>query len=104
MSYSKLKTTCITRSSCPEVFLEISQNSQENTCARVSFFTKTSGGCFCITKNKKYLSLEKAKISSNALVNSQFNCSIGLDVLQKKAMFKDTKNSPQSTKGGIYSI
>ena len=26
------------RSSRPEVFLEISQNSQENTCARVSFF------------------------------------------------------------------
>ena len=33
------------RSSCPEVFCkkvfsEISQNSQENTCARVSFLTK----------------------------------------------------------------
>ena len=55
-------------SRCPEVFLEISQNSQENTCARVCFLTKlklydpgtgvflcilgkfflqnTSGGCF----------------------------------------------------------
>ena len=33
------------RSSCPEafckkVFLEISQNSQENTCARISLLTK----------------------------------------------------------------
>ena len=26
-----------------EVFLEISQNSQENTCARVSFFNKVAG-------------------------------------------------------------
>ena len=39
---------------CKRVFLEILQNSQENTCARVSFLTKlqaealqnTSGGCF----------------------------------------------------------
>ena len=92
------------RCSVKKVFLEISQNSQENTCARVSFFINTYGGCFCITKNKKYLSLEKAKLLSNALINSQFNCSIGLDVLQKKTMFKDTKNSPQSSKGGIYSI
>ena len=30
------------RSSRP-VFLEISQNSQENTCARVSFFNKVAG-------------------------------------------------------------
>ena len=28
------------RSSCSEVFLKISQNSQENTCASVSFFIK----------------------------------------------------------------
>ena len=26
-----------------QVFLEISQNSQENTCARVSFFNKVAG-------------------------------------------------------------
>ena len=28
------------------VFIEISQSSQENTCARVSFLN-TSGGCLC---------------------------------------------------------
>ena len=46
---------------CKMVFLEISQNSQENTCARVSFLIKsfvkflrtpflqnTSSGCFCL--------------------------------------------------------
>ena len=27
---------------CKKVFLEISQNSQENTCARVSFFNKVA--------------------------------------------------------------
>ena len=31
-------STC--KSSCPEVFLEISKNSQENTCARDSFLIK----------------------------------------------------------------
>ena len=37
---------------CEKVFLEILQNSQQNTCARVSFLIKwqappaTSGGCF----------------------------------------------------------
>ena len=28
---------------CKKVFLEISQNSQENTCARVSFFNNVAG-------------------------------------------------------------
>ena len=32
----------LVRSSHPEVFLEILQNSQENTCARVSFFYKVA--------------------------------------------------------------
>ena len=47
----------VQRCSVKKVFLEISQNSQENTCARVSFLIKlqaqehiflqnTSGGCF----------------------------------------------------------
>ena len=31
------------RCSVKKVFLEISQNSQENTCARVSFFNKVAG-------------------------------------------------------------
>ena len=31
------------RCSVEKVFLEISQNSQENTCARVSFFNKVAG-------------------------------------------------------------
>ena len=36
-----------------KVFLEISQNSQENTCARVSFLIKLQASCeFCeISKN-----------------------------------------------------
>ena len=28
---------------CKRVFLKVSQNSQENTCARVSFFNKAAG-------------------------------------------------------------
>ena len=31
-----------------KVFLEISQNSQENTCDRDSFLIKLAGWCFCI--------------------------------------------------------
>ena len=30
----------VSRSSCPEVFLNISQNSQKNICARASFLIK----------------------------------------------------------------
>ena len=33
----------VQRCSVKKVFLEISQNSQENTCARVSFFNKVAG-------------------------------------------------------------
>ena len=36
--------------SVEKVFLEISQNSQENTCARVSFLIKTLGGYFLSPK------------------------------------------------------
>ena len=28
-------------------------------------------------------------------------CPIGVDVLQKKTIFEDSKDSPQSTKGGV---
>ena len=67
-----------------------------------------------------YLSLETAKLLSNAFINSQsiylfisflhlfiylFIYSFiylltGLDVLQKTTIFKDSEDSPQSTKGG----
>ena len=52
---------------------------------------------------RKYLSLEKAKLLCNTFINSQFNYAppIGVDVLQKETIFKDSKDSPQSTKGGI---
>ena len=36
------------RSSRPEVFLDISQNSQENTCARVSFLIKLQASATCV--------------------------------------------------------
>ena len=37
--------------SSKKVFFEISQNSQENACARASFFNKVAGGaCMCIKK------------------------------------------------------
>ena len=40
------------RSSCREVFLEIPQNSQENTCTRVSFFNKVAGGACNFIKKR----------------------------------------------------
>ena len=40
------------RCSVKKVFLEISQNSQENTCARVSFFKKT------LLKNSNFIKKE----------------------------------------------
>ena len=47
---SQQEEAVVQRCSVKEVFLEISQNSQENTCARVSFLikleTNTSSGCF----------------------------------------------------------
>ena len=41
--------TVVRKCSVREVFLEISPNSQENACVRVSFLIKlqASGGCFC---------------------------------------------------------
>ena len=38
MNISEFAEAVVQRCSAKKVFLEISQNSQENTCARVSFF------------------------------------------------------------------
>ena len=40
----KMLETVVRRCSLEKVFLEISQNSQENACARVSFFIKGDFG------------------------------------------------------------
>ena len=51
---------------------------------------------------RKYLSLEKAKLLCNAFINSQFNYAPLVRMFcRKKTVFKDSKDSPQSTKGGI---
>ena len=65
----------------------------------------------CLTANyklhalqriRKYLSLEKAKLLCNAFINSQFSYApLVWMFCRKKAVFKDSKDSPQSTKGGI---
>ena len=44
--YLKYRLIKKTRSSRPEVFLQIWQNSQENTCARISFLIKLQTACF----------------------------------------------------------
>ena len=71
--YLVLLEAVVQGSSVKKVFLEISQNSQENTCARVSFLKKlrsatllkknfvkllripfyinTCGGCFCVIES-----------------------------------------------------
>ena len=42
----KQSEAVVRRCSVKKVYLEISQNSQENTCARVSFLNKVAG-CTC---------------------------------------------------------
>ena len=41
--YVDFSEAVVRRCSVKKVFLEISQNSQENTCARASFFNKVAG-------------------------------------------------------------
>ena len=58
----------VRRCSVKKVFLEISQNSQENTCARVSFFNKVAGkACNFIKKESltQVFSCEFCEISKN---------------------------------------
>ena len=52
-----------------KVFLEISQNSQENTCARVSFLIKLQASGFNVNKKDtvaQVFSCEFCEISKNA--------------------------------------
>ena len=53
--------------SVKKVFLGISQNSQENTCAKVSFFQSQAEACNFIKKETlaQVLSCEFCKISKN---------------------------------------
>ena len=51
---------------------------------------------------RKYLSLEKRKLLCNAYIKSQFNCALLVWMFsRKKKVIKDSKDSPQSTKGDI---
>ena len=52
------------RFSVKKVFLEISQNSQENTCARVSFHRTTLGDCFW---NFSWMSHSKGRSACDAV-------------------------------------
>ena len=54
-----------------KVFLEISQNSQENTCARVSFLIKLQASCNFIKKETLALvfSCEFCGISKNTFIH-----------------------------------
>ena len=55
----------IFRSSRPKVFLEILQNSQEKTCARVSFLIKLQASCLAL----QVFSCEFCEISKNTFFN-----------------------------------
>ena len=46
MNISEFAEAVVQRCSAKKVFLEISQNSQENTCARVSFLIKLQASGF----------------------------------------------------------
>ena len=51
---------------------------------------------------RKYLSLEKAKPLWNASINSQFNYAPLVWIFcRNKTIFKDSRDSPQTTKSGI---
>ena len=53
MNCGFMKTEAVARRcSVKKVFLEISQNSQEDTCARVSFLIKFSSACNTYYKNE----------------------------------------------------
>ena len=58
--------------SVKKVFLKISQNSQKNTCVRVSFFNKVAGLRLATLLKKKLLaqvfSCENCEISKNTLL------------------------------------
>ena len=51
-SFMEKSLFLVLRSSRPEVFLEISQNSQENTCARVSFLIKFQAWAYNFIKKE----------------------------------------------------
>ena len=57
---------------CKEVFLEISQNSQENTSARDSFLIKlhASGGCFCLCSYYRKLYGMMKDLNNEGLIDS----------------------------------
>ena len=62
---------------CEKVFLEILQNSQENTCARVSFLIKLQAACNFIKKETlaQVFSIEFCKICKNTFSqNSLGDC------------------------------
>ena len=86
----------IQRCSVKKVFLEISQNSQENTCARVSFFHKVAGlrpkACIFIKKRlwHRYFHVNFAKFLRTSLVAAsvQYHTSC----LSKVKSFSDNSN------------
>ena len=73
--------------SAKKVFLEISQNSQENTCARVSFFNKVAGVPATLLKKETLAQVfpcEFCKISKNTFfyrtpLVAAFNCAKAKD-------------------------
>ena len=87
--------------------IAIRENETHKTAVRILLVYL---GFLCHTANykldalrriRKYLSLEKAKLLCNAFINSQFNYAPLVWMFCRKTVFKDSKDSPQSTKGGI---
>ena len=53
---------------CKKVFLEISQNSQENTCARVSFFNNVAGAACNFIKKETLVQVDSFCLVNNVLI------------------------------------
>ena len=69
----------VQRCSVKKAFLEISQNSQENTCARVSFLRKLFSCEFCeISKNTYFHKAPLVAASSKTLIITHPNHSLAM--------------------------
>ena len=118
ISYEHLTEAVVQTSSVKKVFLEISQNSQENTCARVSILIKCrpeACNCIKIETLAQVFSCNFCEISMNTfsyrtlpvpasdLMGLQFWLSVHLDYPADKYMLKINKINTKKDKKFVQS-
>ena len=75
-----IKEAVVWRCSVEKVFIDILQNSQENTCARVSFLTKLQASKTLV----QVFSCEFCKISRNTFFKEQLWATVSVKSAEKK--------------------